>query len=436
MPKSGMNYVTKNKLLIALIVISLIPTVFVLRFDYLDGTLRTSLFFARLGAVLGTILLVWQIILGARGLVKLITPDLSFVIRIHKWIGKYAALLIIIHPIFYVIYFWLERGINLLVFDFGRISSVSIFIGLIATIVLLFIWISSVALRSKLKFRPWQLIHYLAYVIVPLVLIHAVLINKDPLALSYWFVLGSVFTVTLIYQILFRFNTFRSKYEVLDWLNVADNTFSIVLRPMNKSPLNPKPGQFVYVKHPIVPEAHPFSVSSFDLTTNQITITVKDLGQFSHMLETVQVGDKLYLDGPYGVFTSQVQGSPRNIVLLAGGIGITPFMHLLRNTEINKEVLLFYGNREQKDIAFEQELNTIAQQMPNKRVVHVLEDSTGTSYLSGYITKEHLIGNLSNTPVDYDYYICGPSAMMKAMHGVLTELGVSKSQIFSEDFAY
>ncbi len=433
-----MNTDKRNNFAAAVIVISLLPGIALLRFEQLELSLDILLFIARIGGVFGIGLMVWEVILASRTISKRLTPDYMFLLKIHKYVGKYGAFLILVHPLLYVFYYLIKYQVNLLNINFSSKFSVAIFIGMIATLMLLIIWVTSVSLRKKLKFRSWHLIHTLTYILVPTAILHTWMISSSDLARAFWGIYTIIYFSMLAYQIAFRFGHFRTKYTVESTETVADNTFTIVMKPVTNKYIKPEPGQFVYLKHQIIPEIHPYSVSNFDPNTGNISVTVKDLGPFSHVLETIQVGDPISLDGAYGVFSQEAFLDNHPAVLLAGGIGITPFMPLIRKIESgwNKPVFLFYGNRAQKDIAFLDYLNKLSTENPNFAVIHVLEkaDDANIPHELGFISEEVIAKHLPDKIQNYDFYVVGPPPMMGAMQKMFDKVGVPKHRRHFEKF--
>lgn len=425
--------------MVMLIVISILPSAVLLRNYQINGTLSSILFFARAGAATGLALMMWELLMAARPLSVAITPDQRFLVKIHKTIGKYGALAIALHPLLYILYYAVEFGINLLYFDLSRTFSLSIFIGTIATILLIVIWVTSVSLRKRLKFRLWHLIHLITYIVIPLVLVHAVMIGTDPIARSFWYVYSAIYIFLVSYQVLFRLDILRKQYEIVELTNEADNVFSLHLKPLTKRPIIPQPGQYVYLKHRLIPETHPFSISGFSHKDNSLRITIKDLGPFSHVLETIQAGDTVTLDGPYGVFSREAFEDEDPIVILAGGIGITPFMPLLKKLEggWNKQVHMFYGNRYAKDITFKDYMDRLAETNSNFRITHVLENSEDADFKHhvGFITSDILQQEIPEQLDNYKYFIVGPPPMMNAMLKMLDQQNIPKSKVFDEQFA-
>ena len=127
-------------------------------------------------------------------------------------------------------------------------------------------------------------------------------------------------------------------------------------------------------------------------------------------------------------------------MFIAGGIGITPLMSMLRymwDTRADVDVLLLYGNRTERDIVFRAELEQIAQdKLPMLSVVHVLSEADDnwagqTGYIDGDKIRRYCGGDLSSKA----FYVCGPPPMMTAVIKMLRRLGVPTGSIHSERFS-
>jgi ferredoxin-NADP reductase len=151
----------------------------------------------------------------------------------------------------------------------------------------------------------------------------------------------------------------------------------------------------------------------------------------------VPVGRRVYLDGPYGAFTV---GNPADMhVLIAGGVGVTPMMSIVRTLADQgdkRPVILLYGSKDWESITFREDLEALTSRL-DLTIVHVLRDPpadwTGER---GYITAEMLKRHLSPPYADHEYFICGPDMMMDAIEKVLGELGVPQSKYHTERYSF
>jgi 3-phenylpropionate/trans-cinnamate dioxygenase ferredoxin reductase subunit len=199
-----------------------------------------------------------------------------------------------------------------------------------------------------------------------------------------------------------------------------------------------RPGQFAWLKFADAPHAlaeHPFSYSSSAVRPDQPRFTIKPYGGFTRRVARIQPGTHMLVDGPYGSFSARPDAE--RFVLVAGGIGITPIMSLLRSAaDVNdrRPFLLLYGNRRWEQATFREELERLRQRI-DLRLVNVLtEPPPGWQGEAGFIDvailELHLPPDLSGA----DVFLCGPSTMLAATLAALERLGVAPEHVHAEQF--
>jgi ferredoxin-NADP reductase len=159
----------------------------------------------------------------------------------------------------------------------------------------------------------------------------------------------------------------------------------------------------------------------------------------SRLMRPVQ-GDLVEVAAPAGSFTIPVH-TQEPVVLLATGIGITPFISYIRslaNTASAHETILIYGNKNSSMHAFKGELNEHQRRIPTLRVVNCYtapldSDQEGRDYqyngrISGELISKELISRGAR------FYMCGSAPMVKDVTAILRERGVMPFRIFSEQF--
>ncbi len=166
-------------------------------------------------------------------------------------------------------------------------------------------------------------------------------------------------------------------------------------------------------------------------------MTIRNLGDFTAHVHTAQVGQRVWLDGPYGAFTI---GNPADMhVLIAGGIGITPMMSMLRTLADRgdkRPVILFYGSKDWDSMTFREELEALRSRLDLK-LVHVLADPPpGWSGERGRIDAALLGRHLPPPYAQHEYFICGPNPMMDAVETALGQLGVPMAKYHSERYSF
>ena len=198
-------------------------------------------------------------------------------------------------------------------------------------------------------------------------------------------------------------------------------------------------GQYVSVKLRIgdTTTARPYTLAASPALSldGQYQITVKkapDGFVSEYILEHWKVGTEVTLSGPEGPFSYEPIRDEAEIVGLAGGSGITPFMAManaiLDGTE-DFRLTLLYGSRKQEDILYADELAEICSLTDKVRVIHVLSEEQTAGYEHGFIGAD-LIQKYA--PERYTLYICGPRAMHDFLAGELPELGLDQKHIRRE----
>jgi len=199
-----------------------------------------------------------------------------------------------------------------------------------------------------------------------------------------------------------------------------------------------KPGQFLFVRlirdgH--ASESHPFTLSSSP-ARDRLSISVKSVGDFTSTIGQTKTMDRAYIDAPYGAF-SFLHHDAANLVFIAGGIGITPFMSMLRymyDQKLQRNVLLVRGNKAERDIAFRDELDRMAAEMPSLQVVHVMSGQEDWPGEKGYVDTARLNRYLKDIE-DPQVFVCGPPVMMAKVLRSLRELGIPGQRVHYERFA-
>lgn len=199
------------------------------------------------------------------------------------------------------------------------------------------------------------------------------------------------------------------------------------------------PGQFVTLRINVDGKnvARCYSISSAPAASAHLDVSVKRLGVVSGALHaTLRPGAVAMVHAPAGKFTYP-SGDLRPLLLLAGGIGITPVLSMLRHavlTEPARPVTLLYSAKTEEDLAFRDEIAAIARAHPQVRVVFaVTRGAAGPHIFPGRID-DALIQATVPRPADAIACICGPQPMIDGLNGILRQLGVPAGQIRSEAF--
>lgn len=226
----------------------------------------------------------------------------------------------------------------------------------------------------------------------------------------------------------------KPKLKILS-LVTSDVTSFRFARPAD---LTYKAGQYFFVTIKIGDKElkHHFSFSSSPTERDFFEFTKKFTEhEYSTALKAAKPGDWARIDAPYGQFT--FDGEYPKIALLAGGIGITPFISICKNAtdkRLKTKITLFYGCRTENDIAFKEELEAFARENLNLKLVFLVNQaSLQWRGETGVVTAETIRKYLSNYR-DNMFYACGPPPMVVAMEKLFTSMGLGKEKLKLEYF--
>jgi len=210
---------------------------------------------------------------------------------------------------------------------------------------------------------------------------------------------------------------------------VAELTKSFVLeKPEN---FVYEPGQHVFIELSI-DNGKPFSLaSSPHEDVLEFATIIRDSSEWKQELNDKQEGDELILSGPYGAF--KYEDSEKDISFIAGGIGITPFLGILRyltEKEMDTKVVLLYSNKNRKRTAFRKELDDLSEKNKNINIIYTMTDDPEYEGNKGRIDKSFIKKHVENI-TNKVWYIAGPPFMVDSFKLVLKELDVEKIKIDS-----
>jgi predicted ferric reductase len=236
----------------------------------------------------------------------------------------------------------------------------------------------------------------------------------------------------------------NSRYIVSDLIRESADMWTVELKPKHGKPIVYNPGQFGFFKvlsDDVAFEEHPFSFSSTPSDPTVVSITVKGLGDFTRTVHKMKIGDEVQIEGPYGRFTYVDFRNDQSIVFIAGGVGITPILSMLRHMRDHNEsrkVTLMWGVRTASDLIRSDELHELERHMPNFKWIPVVSQDESWQGQKGFIdyTKlQSLIVTDENSLSSTGYYICGPAILMDLTRQHLKRMGVRNHQVRFEKFS-
>lgn len=165
-------------------------------------------------------------------------------------------------------------------------------------------------------------------------------------------------------------------------------------------------------------------------------VTIKDVGLVSHHLhQTLQLGDEIRVDGPFGDFNLAVLHCERPLLLSAGS-GITPMWAMLRDElakRPNADIRFIHSARSPEDVIFASDLAALAEAHAGVRHALVLEQAPAAYPWVGRLTPA-MLRELVPDLLARHVYLCGPAPYMAAVCTMLAELGLPAEQLHQESF--
>ena len=296
--------------------------------------------------------------------------------------------------------------------------------------------VSARAARKKVRHETWHAVHLLMYVAIALSFGH-ILAGPDlaghlVLQIGWALAYTHVFALVLRHRVLTPLRqAARHRLRVADIRPEGPGVVSIVVEGQHLHELHAESGQFFRWRF-LTPDhwrsAHPFSLSA-PPTATTLRLTVKALGDGSRNLQDLQVGTWVIAEGPYGAITA-ARRRRRNVLLIAGGVGITPMRALFETLPLapGEDLLLLYRATTPEEILFRAELEAIAVRR-GARLTYVL--GKDREALSAAALRRG-VPDLGAR----DVYVCGPPGLMTAVRGALREAGLPPGQLHEERFSF
>ncbi|YAF94259.1 MAG: ferric reductase-like transmembrane domain-containing protein [Nodularia sp. CChRGM 3473] len=366
---------------------------------------------------------------------------IDIILQFHRYISLVAFALILIHPL--ILFVVQPETLQLLNFFTAPWRARAAVLATLALIVLIVttIWRQ----QLKISYEPWRTSHgVLAVLAVSLGLGHGLGVGNY-LGLFWKAVLWTVLILTAIWLMIYvrlvkPWLMIKKPYLVEEVRPERGDVWTLALRPRGHEGFRFQPGQFAWITLGISPfgmREHPFSMSSSGENPERIEFSIKALGDFTNRIKDVKPGTKAFLDGPYGVFTTDRYEDSAGFVLIAGGIGITPMISMLFTQAERKDerpYLLIYASNSWDDVTFREELEELQEKL-NLTVVHVLrnppEDWSGET---GYVDQELLERYIPKRRGTRQYFICASPKMMDQLEAALHQLEVPMTNIHMEHF--
>jgi predicted ferric reductase len=303
-----------------------------------------------------------------------------------------------------------------------------------------------VRLFLKLPYEWWRLTHGLLALFILLVgTAHVLMVGHyvaSPVARVAWPAMSAVAALLFVQVRLVRPWLLRRRpWRVEAVRDEGGGCHTLVLRADGHEGLRFEAGQFAWLtlgESPFSLQQHPFTIASSAETPDRIEMTIKALGDFTGAVGRVEPGTRAWLEGPFGAFT--VDPDAEGILLVAGGIGITPMASILRTLRDRgdrRPVRLIHAAPTLEAAVLRAEIEALEPEL-DLEVTPVLEaPPEGWTGETGRVSRRLLEAALPPDPSArgrWQAFVCGPPPMMDAVERDLLELGLPRRRILSERF--
>ncbi len=192
-----------------------------------------------------------------------------------------------------------------------------------------------------------------------------------------------------------------------------------------------KPGQFNMLYVHGCGEV-PISISGSPDRPDKLVHTIRMVGDVTRAIRRLKVGDMLGVRGPYGSYWPIDKSEGKDIVIVAGGIGLAPVRpivyHILNNREKYKRISILYGTRTPSDIIYQKELESLRGRFDVD--LYVTVDRADQKWMGNVGVVTTLIKNSNFDPTNTTAFLCGPEIMMRYTAVALQQQELAPENIF------
>ena len=300
--------------------------------------------------------------------------------------------------------------------------------------------VSARAARRRMRYETWYYLHLYTYLAVALAFSHQFADGAEFMSNTAARVAWSALYIGVAAAITwFRFVTpvrqaLRHRLRVTEVRSETPGVVSIMIGGRHLTELRAESGQFFrwrFLTRELWWASSPYSLSQ-PPRPGRLRITVKAAGDHSAAIEGLKPGTRVVAEGPYGALTGAARRR-RKVLLIAGGVGITPLRALLESLPAAPgDLTLIYRVSSLRDAVFRRELEAIAARRQAKVwfVAGSRAELKGNPLSGGELTRR--VPGL----IDHDVYLCGPPGLTDTLTRELRDAGVRRRQIHRESFEF
>lgn len=356
--------------------------------------------------------------------------------RWHAWGGRYVVGLCSAHAAFALLAYAVRSDATLPTATARLLNYRALAVATVALVVMVVVGgFSARRLRARIPHETWRATHSLMYVAAGLAFAHELSgpdIAGSVLAAWVWSMLHTTVAALLVwYRLVVPVRqALHHGLRVKQVRPEGPDVVSVYITGRDLAALRAEPGQFFrwrFLTRHLWRSALPFSLSA--PVGDTMRITVKRAGGHTGHVQRLRPGVRVLATGPFGALTAR-QRTRRGILLLAGGVGITPLRALFETLPGGRgDIVLLYRASTAEQLVLREELETIA--AARGAGLHFLLGPSDSAYNP---LASRALTELVPDVAERDVYLCGPPGMTDAAMAALARAGVARDRMHTEQF--
>ena len=404
----------------------------------LDSTGGWAQALGRISSFSGSYLMLVMVLLMARLPWLERTVGQDTLVRWHRKVAPYAVSLISLHVVSVILGYsqMLKTNFFQMLWNFW-VNYPDMLAASVGYVLLLMAAFTSIRIaRRKIRYETWWIVHLYTYVGLSLAFMHqirtGVMFIGHPHTIEVWTTLW-VGVAALIVALRVGVPLVRNQQYQLRVASVteeAPNVYSLTVTGKNIQKMSVSGGQFFqwrFLSRDLWWHSHPYSLSALPRPPF-LRVTVKGVGDQSSAVAKLTPGTRVFVEGPYGVFTHHAS-SRDEVALIGAGVGITPIRAILEDLSPRVSVTVIIRATHAEDIVHGEEMKSLvaAREGHYYEVVGTRDDVRFDE-----TTLEHLVPNLAHN----DIFVCGPQGFTDMVVDATRRLGVPHELVHHESFTF
>lgn len=368
--------------------------------------------------------------------------SLPGLIRQHRWHAWAIVLMALIHPLCVL----LAEGKLMIPLEM-RYWPEWVGVGLLAVLLVQFIFTQG-RRPLKIAFHHWLTGHRIAGLLIAVLLIvHVLYVSEtftdNPPPRLIVLTAAGVFILFWLWVRGAGLRACKKPCAITRVETIGRESTCVEVAPKKGAAMAYLPGQFAFVSfigQCLSPEYHPFTLASTPSRPGTVQFVIRHCGDWTRQVGDLAIGDRAYLQGPFGRFSHLLHASAQQeLIMIAGGIGITPMLSMLRfmaDQDDPRPITLIWSNRSRAHLVFSEEFQHLSAKLTGLRRVPIFTGNADSGTPSARLNRTMLQSLLSGCSRGSTVFLCGPPSMMTALTTVLKDLGFPARSIITETFGY